>query len=317
MNKKNSKPILDPQKINEYPSLQTIVYHEKHINAIYCPLLREVKKRLLALLGPRFHVFTDISPEEFAKRLSKACPPEIVTGLTALEVDISKYDKSQGSLTLLLECKLYSLLGLADYWVYLWWFSHQQTTVRDRETGVTAYIDYQRKSGDASTFLGNTIVLMSVLCYVYDMKSVRLGMFAGDDSLFLTEESNLEDRSQELATNFNLEAKLLKYDNHYFCSKFLIDLGEVWAFIPDPLKIVAKLGRRDMVNDEHVHEYFVCCTKEQMVREFPSSPKGHVYGFIDSTEVLWNNHSETHHFDSCSGVGILLYGSRGDREKQK
>lgn len=55
--------------------------------------------------------------------------------------------------------------------------------------------------------------------------------------------------------DFNLESKFLRFKSTYFCSKFLISAGERIYLVPDPLKLLIKLGRRDLVNSQHVEEY--------------------------------------------------------------
>lgn len=59
---------------------------------------------------------------------------------------------------------------------------------------------------------------------------------------------------------FNLECKLLnRYNVPYFCSKFIVFTDNWIYFVPDPLKFVTKLGRRDLSNYDHVEEYRVSC----------------------------------------------------------
>lgn len=256
MIKKNSKPVLDRADLNTYPSLQTIVYHEKWVNLVFCPIFRELKSRLIGLLDPRFQIFTDVSPSEFSRKLSALYPARTLRRLFKKEVDISKFDKSQAQLLLAFECELYTLLGMHPYFVSLWRTAHTHTVLRDRRNGLKLKIDYQRKSGDASTFFGNTVVLMAMLATVYNLRLAELAVFSGDDSLIFSERE-LEGSEHLFALLFNMEAKLLNYDHPYFCSKFLICVDDHWRFIPDPLKVVSKLGRKDLANFDHCREYYV------------------------------------------------------------
>lgn len=57
------------------------------------------------------------------------------------------------------------------------------------------------------------------------------------------------------ADMFNLESKFFVYNYHYFCSKFSISSLGRWFLVPDPIKLFVKLGRRDLVNYDHVEEY--------------------------------------------------------------
>lgn len=54
MIKTTVKPQLDMNAVNVYNSLQTIAYHPKEINAIFCPISKEIKKRLLSILDPKY-----------------------------------------------------------------------------------------------------------------------------------------------------------------------------------------------------------------------------------------------------------------------
>lgn len=74
-------------------------------------------------------------------------------------------------------------------------------------------------------------------------------ILAGDDSVIFFNESNFisYDPSPVVTDLFNLECKLLnRYNVPYFCSKFLVITDNLLYFVPDPLKFVTKLGRRDM-----------------------------------------------------------------------
>lgn len=49
----------------------------------------------------------------------------------------------------------------------------------------------------------------------------------------------------------------MRFKSTYFCSKFLIAACDRIYMVPDPLKLgrLIKLGRRDLVNTQHVEEY--------------------------------------------------------------
>jgi len=48
----------------------------------------------------------------------------------------------------------------------------------------------------------------------------------------------------------------MRFRNYYFCSKFLISVDNKWKFVPDPLKLISKLGRKDLANRSHMLEYY-------------------------------------------------------------
>ncbi|UHK03236.1 MAG: polyprotein [Hangzhou merodon fulcratus virga-like virus 1] len=243
--------IMAPQN---YSALQTIAYHPPDLNQLLCPLFKDAKERLLAVLDDKFKIFSDVSAEEFADSISIAFPGGL-DGVNCYELDISKYDKSQGELALLFDVRMMRALGIPEYICRLWITAHTVTTLTDRKAGIKSRVIYQRKSGDPFTFLGNTLHLMGAIGIVVDLSKVVMAVFAGDDSgIFTTEELSIENVDVFLSV-FNLEAKLFKRENLYFCSKFLIYEDCKWHFIPDILKLVGKLGRKDLRNFEHAEEY--------------------------------------------------------------
>jgi hypothetical protein len=256
-NKRSVKPALDGTATTEYKAAQTIAFQDKDVNAIFCPVFRHAAERLMCALSPKFKIFTLCTPEDFADQISVCMPPALARTLESLEIDISKYDKSQGQLLFEFELRLYRKLGIPEFLIFLWRKMHEDSILKDYDHRFTAKVCYQRKSGDAATFFGNTVVLMGVVASLFDMRDVEFGCFAGDDSLLIGR--NLKhDRSRMCADIFNLESKFYTYDSYYFCSKFLVAVNDhVWKLVPDPVKLVDKLGRRDLRDPEHVKEYAV------------------------------------------------------------
>lgn len=256
MIKRLPKPKLEVSAINEYSSLQTIAAHSKTINVLFCPIFREFKRLLLSVLPDNFKIFTDCSPLEFEENLSKFMPAEELDTDDKLEIDISKYDKSQGELLLKFELEIYRLFGIDEEALELWKYAHEHTVLYDKTNKMKFNIDYQRKSGNASTYIGNTIVLMGVISTLFNMLLIKYGFFSGDDSLLIGGVKGIN-RNDECAKLFNLESKFLRYRYSYFCSKFLLNAGGKLLFIPDPFKLIVKLGRTDLVNEDHVEQYRV------------------------------------------------------------
>lgn len=257
MNKREVKPALDGTATKEYKPSQTIAFSTKDINAIFSPIFREAMARLKAVLKNHFLIFAGDSLEEYAKKITTVCPPSLARGLFAKEIDFSKYDKSQGELHLRIEMRIFELLGLPSDYLTYWYAAHYYTQVNDYTGGFKAWMLYQRKSGDAATFLGNTLICMAMLSSLYDMEKCALGLFAGDDSLVLGPQVILEKNMEyEAAVIFNMESKFFNYNTHYFCSKFLLAVDDKWILVPDVLKLVFKLGRKDLVSWEHATEYW-------------------------------------------------------------
>ncbi|APG77682.1 hypothetical protein [Hubei virga-like virus 12] len=263
MIKPTPKPVLDTSGINTYSALQTIAYHNKNINSIFCSIFKIIKNRLINVLDKRFRIFTDCSTEEFSDELNKDFSADMLDKLYKLEIDLSKYDKSQGKLFLDIEIEIYRILGVPIYLLKQWYNAHLNTTLYDRINKLKFFVQYQRKSGNASTYLGNTIVLMVVIASLFNMDDVELGLFSGDDSLLLSK-TKIADRNHECANLFNLESKFFNYKYSYFCSKFILNIDGYFKIIPDPLKILIKFGRSDLVNYQHLEDYRIS-TKDLLI----------------------------------------------------
>lgn len=258
MIKNKVKPQLDTGAPFTYSAVQTIAYQKKNINALFCPIFKYIRRRLTPILKGKFKIFTDMSHEDFAKEIERDVGIDVFNTEMFLEVDISKYDKSQGEVVLLFECSLMRKFGVPEYWVTLWWNAHKVTSLNDRTNRVSCTVEYQRKSGDASTFIGNTMFLMAVLASLYDLNKVEFGCFAGDDSILIGGDELDVDFSYQCANIFNLEAKFMRNWKYMsFCSKFFIVAEGHLHLVPDPVKLLTKLGRHDVVNWEHLEEYRV------------------------------------------------------------
>nr|WPS71461.1 putative RNA-dependent RNA polymerase [Aphis gossypii nege-like virus] len=264
--KKNAKPQLVVDAHLTYAALQTIVYHDKDINAMFCSIFKKIKSRILYSLQHNIFLYCDMSPEDFEAKMNSLTTDcfavfsgddSLVTdGLYNLEVDISKYDKSQGWLALEYDCHILRAFGCPEFFVQLWYNGHVLTRLYDANTGFKCLIPFQRKSGDASTFILNTMFTLGVIAYNIPLD--RLGLFPIKDYV----------KADKFALLFNLEVKFFNYDYPYFCSKFLLRTPSGWKFTPDPLKLLVKLGRSDIVNEQHVECYRV--SFEDNVKNFSS-----------------------------------------------
>lgn len=252
--KRTPKVTAEKGSTNVYPALQTICFQGSFFNCLFCPVIKEIRKRFMTRLKHKFKIFTDMSTQDFETTINGFY--DKLKGCYSTEIDMKKYDKSQDKLMLAFECKLFSYFGMDDELVKLWFEIHRTSILYDRTNKIKTRCVCQRKSGDAATFFGNTVVLMTVLMTVYRMEDCELAMFAGDDSIIFSKEL-YEDKTNELAYIFNLESKLFHFQNFYFCSKFIIFTEFSTYVIPDPVKLMIKLGRHDIRNFEHLKEYVI------------------------------------------------------------
>lgn len=255
--KRCPKIAIAPDMTEKVQHLQTIVYSEKYINALFCVIQQHMSDRLAFLLDSRFMIYSKCSPSEFARLLDSVCPTDALhPGDQIIEADMSKFDKSQLLFVLLFECKMMTRFGVDPFYVDLWWNSHYMKVVTDIPNGLRFSLTPQRNSGDAFTFLFNTMFLMGVMAYTYDLSRVKFGLFSGDDSLIRAVNINAKPLTT-FPSKFNLETKLFRFQSSlYFCSKFLID-HDSWHFVPDPVKLLIKLGTHSLANHNHCEEFRV------------------------------------------------------------
>lgn len=148
--------------------MQTIAYNDKDVNLIFCPIFNEMRDRLISVMRNNVLVMSGLSVEDFERRVNELVDVNVLEDCVQIENDMSKYDKAQAEALFEFEMRLYEALGMDDYLLEIWKNAHEASVVTDRMNGVRMHTKYQRKSGDASTFFGNTCVLIAVTAACYD-----------------------------------------------------------------------------------------------------------------------------------------------------
>lgn len=255
--KPDVKPMLRNEHTQALPAGQIVTAHDPIITAIASNFIRCFTTIIKQSLKSKWKINDGMTYEEInghlnfitSKSTDKAIPQEI---------DFSKFDKSQEEILLAVQCQIMKRCGVSSVFVDYWFAWHTFNTLIFHNLGIKVRTKFQRRSGDAMTFIGNTIVTMASLAYVYDYNSALGGIFGGDDSLvFLSKDTKLLDQSKNLASLFNLVAKLEYYPEAiYFASKFVIRYQNQWYIVPDPIKAVVRLGRNDIYCEEHAREMY-------------------------------------------------------------
>lgn len=254
--KEKAKVFTNVSKALELPTLQTISYQGDDMNAFFCPMSKGFKERLMAIMKPQFMLFFDISPENFAKKFQENLGVSLLDR-KSMEFDISKFDQSITLTDLEILVKIMGLMGIVEevavYYLHTMTVSH----LVNRQEGFKGTVHAQQKSGHAFTLPFNTTMTMAALATVIDMSKIDGGVFCGDDSLLFMPEDSVfrNDVSHQLEEMFNFEVKLEQYDHALFCSKFLLNVQGRVVFVPDVLKLITKLGRKDLVDKKHVEDY--------------------------------------------------------------
>lgn len=256
MIKRQPKAKLDKSIQTEYPALQTIVYHPKVVNAIFGPVFKYLTESFLnSVDNSKFFFYTRKTPEElelFFSDLSANNDMDVV------ELDVSKYDKSQNDFHFAIEMAIWERLGLDHFLARIWEKGHQRTMLKDFQAGIKTVIYYQRKSGDVTTFIGNTFIIAACVSSMLPLDRCIKASFCGDDSLIYLPKGIPTDNIQQTANlMWNFEAKLFLKKYGYFCGKYVIVHSNGCIVYPDPLKIIGKLGAKNITDWNHLEEFRV------------------------------------------------------------
>lgn len=250
--KRSPKIRITPDSVDVYDSVQTITYHPKFINAYFCSLVDQIQDRIMQCLMPYVLFNTKVNLSEFNKKctliykkynklfLFAGDDSLLINKFKFKEMDMSKFDKSQLLFALKFLCRLFEVFGMSKFDSQLYFEMMYYRICRDPMNKVTMFLTPQMESGCAATFLGNTCFCAAVISSCLDF----------DDFSYTPQ-------MEKFSLTFNLETKEFSYKFPYFCSKFLIISEEEFKFVPDPIKILIKLGRRDLINYTHLNEFHI------------------------------------------------------------
>lgn len=253
--KRNHKPVFNNSHNIELVAGQILAVHHPYLAAYFSEPIRTFSKRLKYCLKDQFIINDGLNMDQLNGQINNCLYR--YDEFKFLEIDFSKFDKSQDDLTLETNCLLLRKFGVPEHIIEEWQNCHICTKLVFQTFGIKVETLFQRKSGDVFTFMGNTITGMTALAYVYDLSECYLGLFGGDDSIIAADPTTIiPDRSQLIGQIFNLDAKLDNFPyGHYFSSRFLLFSNGTWILVPDPMKAIFKLGRNDMYCKEHIIEY--------------------------------------------------------------
>lgn len=242
----------------EYPILQNLLVHKKKVNALFSPIFRVLFERFSSLLKPSVYCHLRKNQEHLNEHLNQHLDIKGIYKL--LEIDQEKFDKSQTEQCFEIEMFFLSLLGLDATLLQIWSECHKSSSGINFTNGIKAHLIYQRKTGDAMTCFGNTMISMIALGTVFDLTHAVAMYFVGDDSfVFGLKDFEAEKGSRNLSYYFNLKGKVINSDHGFFCSYFFANNGLQWRAIVDPLKRTERLGKHIKLNEEFatLHERFV------------------------------------------------------------
>ncbi|AAS86439.1 p2 protein [Humulus japonicus latent virus] len=256
MMKNNMKPVEDHSLNSERALMSTITYHEKGTIMSTSPIFLMAANRILMCLSDKVKIPTGKYHQLFS------LDAHVLKHVKHWkEIDFSKFDKSQGELHHYLQREIFIRIGVPMNFIDAWVPQVTRSFISDPSNGLFFNVDFQRRTGDACTYLGNTLVTLCVLCHVYDLgdANVLSVVASGDDCLIGSYEKLDQSREYLCSTLFNFEAKF-PYNQPFICSKFLIiaemmDGREEVIAVPNPIKLLIKLGSK--LNPEDFDEWFL------------------------------------------------------------
>jgi hypothetical protein len=242
MIKRDPKNVLDATKDTVYQALQVIAASNPRVNAYFGGMFRELFRRFRSVLKPNVYCHLRKSISSLEEHLNQFLDKD--KDYFKLEIDESKFDKSQLEFIFAIEQMFWEMFGLNSESAQIWAEGHSSTTLRSWLHGFTVQILFQRKSGDVTTCFGNTIINMMALADCFELTDAAALYFVGDDSfLYLLYATTTEQECMDLMYGWNFEAKVIQNKGVYFCSCFIVHDGYKFRVLPDPLKRIERLSK--------------------------------------------------------------------------
>ncbi|ADV40938.1 RdRp, partial [Carnation yellow fleck virus] len=254
MVKRDAKVKLDSSCLAKHPPAQNIMFHRKTINTLFSPCFDEFKNRVISCLNSNIVFFTEMTNSTLASIAKEMLGSENVYNVG--EIDFSKYDKSQDAFIKSFERTLYKEFGFDEELLDVWMQGEYTSNATTLDGQLSFSVDHQRKSGASNTWIGNSIVTLGILSMFYHTCNFKALFVSGDDSLIFSE-SPIKNSADAMCSELGFETKFLTPSVPYFCSKFFVMTGHDVFFVPDPYKLLVKLGAsKDDVSDEFLFEGF-------------------------------------------------------------
>nr|WAA68768.1 viral replicase [Sugarcane mild mosaic virus] len=254
MVKSDMKCKLDSSAAENLASGQNIVYHERRVCALFSSVFQDLVEKLKYILKPHVLLYHGVNLQQFATMVNNQLKRPLSMCYCG-ELDISKYDKSQNQLTKDVEHEIYRRLGIHPDLLDMWMCTDFSSLVGSMSSGVILDIGSQRRTGTATTWFGNTLVNMVLLSISGDLSKFSLLGFSGDDSILLADH-RFELDSFVYEYHYGFDVKFFSCSTPYFCSKFLLPIGDTVLFVPDALKLLVNLGAEHNVSEFELREKF-------------------------------------------------------------
>jgi len=238
--KKRVKPKLSTAAQHELGQGQVIVGLSKKDTALFTSVFRVVFERFDGALRPEILSAGRMSDSDISAWITKHRAG--LGALRAIEMDSSKYDKSQNLLARVIEAYLFVELGLDPGVMEIFGDSYVGK-VSSKVLGLMFISAYQMKSGAPHTMLGNLVYNFVSTSTSVGRGNIRYMIAKGDDNVvWVVNGLDCVLAVHRMSNLFNLESKLIADSVLYFSSGFILLFEEFGVFVPDLAKLLELLG---------------------------------------------------------------------------
>jgi len=228
---------------------QVVIYPESQVNAHWSPLLKIMRDRFISVMDPKCALYILKDRDAIQSHMShhaRGCRK-----LKYIENDFEKYDKSQHITAVKLKNYVYKRFGLNDIDHDTWEYGSELTHAIAFDTGISFTYCFQMRSGMSDTAIGNTVINAISVAYSYKIKVYIFAVFLGDDSIIaVLIYIDCYDVSHIMISVFNLSTTTIQSEYGFFCSSFIVQVGDGFRFMPDPIKRYEKLGAYTAKSEE-------------------------------------------------------------------
>nr|ACL01040.1 putative replicase polyprotein [Kalanchoe latent virus] len=199
-------------RFRDAKAAQTIVCFQHAVLCRFAPFMRYIEKKLNEVLPERYYIHSGKGLEELNAWVIKGGFREICT-----ESDYEAFDASQDQYIVAFEVHLMKFLGLPNDLIEDYKF------IKTHLGSKLGSFAIMRFSGEASTFLFNTMANMLFTFLRYDIKGDERICFAGDDMCSNTR-LHVSSKHEGFLKKLKLKAKVAHTANPTFCG---------WNLCPD------------------------------------------------------------------------------------
>jgi hypothetical protein len=225
---------------------QGVTFYSKNYNAKWCPIMREIQRRIKQVLRPNIEFHFGYNDTEWNDILNQKFTEEPLY----TETDLSEQDASQDRIVREAEIELLKLLGFEPEYQEEFKNGLTYWKLTIFVCGLKCVFEGIKKSGEPHTLLGNTMNNALYSNHYFDLKKFvkqikKLLILKGDDFLAC---GVLKLRTGPMAIKNLFPHVLIKKEVccvPTFCSQIILKFGGKFIMIPNPDKYLNKLlGKR-------------------------------------------------------------------------